>query len=101
MPSPPQAAATRAAQAVQVEYADIQQPVVTIPEAIKAGRLVASPFSTGAKSVGDAQGAISSSELSLRGVELDIPSQYHFYMEPQVGTLAWVRRVSHGVECIW
>ncbi len=70
---------------MQVQYADIQPPIVTIPEAVKAGRLVASPFSTGAKSVGDAQGALSLAELSLQGMELEIPSQYHFYMEPQVG----------------
>ena len=81
-----QAAATRAAQAVQVEYADIQQPIVTIPQAIEAGQLLHAPPMTGGVSlVGDPQAAIAAAELSLKGVELETPSQYHFYMEPQVG----------------
>jgi len=83
-----QAAASRAAQAVQVEYADIQTPIVTIPQAIEAGQLLdLSEMTGGVSLVGDPQAAISGAELSLRGVELDVPSQYHFYMEPQVGVL--------------
>ena len=72
---------------MQVEYADIQTPIVTIPQALEAGQLLHAPPMTGGVSlVGDPQAAIATAELSLRGVELEMPSQYHFYMEPQVGS---------------
>lgn len=80
-----QAAAAAAAAAVQVQYADIQQPIVTIQQALEAGQVLPENMMTGGVSlVGDPEGAIAGAELSLRGVEFESPSNYHFYMEPQV-----------------
>jgi hypothetical protein len=83
-----QGAAMAAAKAVEVLYSDVNSPIVTIPGAIEADSYYPpSPWSIGGDgpvSTGDAPGAIQGADLQILGGQLEIPSQYHFYMETQV-----------------
>ncbi|KAK3885385.1 hypothetical protein Pcinc_010383 [Petrolisthes cinctipes] len=77
-------AAICAAKLVKVEYEDIQRPVLTIKEAIKAGRVKVGQnvesFRAGTSSQGDVEGTMKTVPHKVSG-ELSQGTQYHFHME--------------------
>jgi hypothetical protein len=83
--------ARRAARLVDVMYADEQPPILTVQAALEVGATVPT-MASGVVAHGDAAAAIAAAEHSILRGQLDIPSQGHFYLEPQAslrGTGAW------------
>ena len=77
--------AREATKLVRVEYKNIQKPILTIEEAVEKGSFheVPPPGTQYKVDRGDAETAYVNSDHQLTG-EVNLGTQYHFYMENQV-----------------
>ncbi|DBA80138.1 TPA: hypothetical protein ACH3X2_007614 [Trebouxia sp. C0005] len=80
-----QVEAERGAQAVQVEYiadSNLGTPLLCIRDAIKADSYYSPPMDL-VTTIGDAKTAMSEAQCTITDARYRLPSQQHFYMEPQ------------------
>lgn len=93
-----QEVARRAAQLVRVAYSDISPGVLTLAAAIKQGSFYpTTPLSGGAAAAGDVAGAIAAAQQTILKGEVEVPTQLHLYMEPQVSaSLYWGAEIGGG-----
>ena len=80
-----QVEAERGAQAVDIEYIEdetLGKPILSIQEAIAAGSYLHPPVEM-TTNIGDAAQALQEAEHTIKGAKYKLPSQQHFYMEPQ------------------
>jgi xanthine dehydrogenase large subunit len=73
--------AEKAAKLVDIQYENIQTPIITCQDAIKANSFF-HPFDD--IRVGDAAAAVMSAPRTVKG-DLELGSQHHFHMETMVG----------------
>lgn len=80
-----QVEAETGAQAVHVEYlqdANLGSPLLSIGEAIQAGSYYDPPMDL-VTTIGDAKAAMKTAQCTIQNARYKLPSQQHFYMEPQ------------------
>lgn len=83
------AAAERGAQLVEVQYTPTgKQPCITLQDAVQRGHFFEDDTYDRSQVVrGAPAAALDSAECTIRNARWYIPSQYHFYMEPQVAVV--------------
>ncbi|KAL3141630.1 hypothetical protein ABBQ32_004865 [Trebouxia sp. C0010 RCD-2024] len=84
-----QVEAERGAQAVQVGYLEdptLGAPLFSIAEAIKAGSYYDPPMDL-VTTIGDAKKAMKTAQHVIKNGRYKLPSQQHFYMEPQAAVV--------------